>query len=204
MITIYGRANSSNVRKVLWLAEELGLGIDRRDYGRGHAPTDTPEFKALNPNAKVPVMDEDGFILWESHAILRYLAAKYGPEWYPADLRARAIVDQWMDWLVIELQEPVRRIFFALHVKPGSDPEGMPQHEAESARACSVLDAQLQKTGAYVAGAQPTIADCAIGMMVHRWYYFDIQRPSLPALEAYYERLKARPAFQGPILNAGV
>ncbi|RIA56848.1 glutathione S-transferase family protein [Dichotomicrobium thermohalophilum] len=204
MITIYGRANSSNVRKVLWLAEELGLEVDRRDYGRGYAPTDTPEFKALNPNAKVPVMDEDGFILWESHAILRYLAAKYGPEWYPADLRARAIVDQWMDWLIIELQEPVRRIFFALHVKPGSDPEGMPQHEAESAKACSILDAQLQKTGAYVAGAQPTIADCAIGMMVHRWYYFDIQRPNLPALEAYYERLKTRPAFQGPILNAGV
>jgi glutathione S-transferase len=204
MIVIYGRANSSNVRKVLWLAEELGLEVDRRDYGRGYAPTDTPEFKALNPNAKVPVMDEGGFILWESHAILRYLAAKYGPEWYPSDLRERAIVDQWLDWLVIELQEPVRRIFFALHVKPGSDPEGMPQHEAESARACSVLDAQLHKTGAYVAGAQPTIADCAIGMMVHRWYYFDISRPSLPALEAYNARLKERPAYQRPILNAGV
>lgn len=204
MITIYGRANSSNVRKVLWLAEELGLEIDRRDYGRGYAPTDTPEFRALNPNAKVPVMDEDGFILWESHAILRYLAAKYGPEWYPADLRERAIVDQWMDWVVIEFQEPVRKLFFALHVQPGSDPEGVPQHEAESARAAGLLNAQLQKTGAYIAGAQPTIADCAIGMMVHRWYYFDIRRPSFPALEAYYERLKQRPAFQGPVLNAGV
>jgi len=204
MITIYGRANSSNVRKVLWLAEELGLQIDRHDYGRGYAPTDTPEFRALNPNAKVPVMDEDGFILWDSHAILRYMAAKFGANWYPADLRARAIVDQWLDWMIIELQEPVRKIFFALHVKPGSDPDGIPGHEAESARACGILDAQLEKTGAYVAGATPTIADCAIGMMVHRWYYFDIQRPSFPALEAYYERLKARPAFQGPILNAGV
>jgi len=204
MITIYGRANSSNVRKVLWLTEELGLDIDRQDYGRGYAPTDTPEFRALNPNAKVPVMDEGDFVLWESHAILRYLAAKYGPAWYPSDLRERAIVDQWLDWLVIELQEPVRRLFFALHVKPGSDPEGIPRHEADSARACRILDAQLQKTGAYVAGQQPTIADCAIGMMVHRWYYFDISRPSLSALEAYYDLLKARPAFQGPILGQGV
>jgi len=204
MITIYGRANSSNVRKVLWLAEELGLDIDRRDYGRGYAPTDTPEFKALNPNAKVPVIDEDGFILWESHAILRYLAGKYGPDWYPADLRARAIVDQWMEWIGTELHEPVRRIFFALHVQPGSDPQCIPQCERDSAQACSVLDAHLQKTDAFVAGAQPTIADCAIGMMVHRWYYFDIQRPALPALEAYYERLKPRPAFQQTILNAGV
>jgi len=204
MITIYGRANSSNVRKVLWLAEELGLEIDRHDYGRGYAPTDTPAFRALNPNAKVPVMDEDGFILWDSHAILRYLAAKYGPEWYPAELHHRAITDQWLDWLVIELQEPVRKLFFAMHVNPGSDREGIPHYEAESAKACEILDEQLQQTGAYVAGAQPTIADCAIGMMVHRWYVFDISRPDLPALEAYYERLKARPAFQGPILGAGL
>jgi len=204
MITIYGRANSSNVRKVLWLAEELGLEIDRHDYGRGYAPTDTPAFRALNPNAKVPVMDEDGFILWDSHAILRYLAAKYGPEWYPAELHHRAITDQWLDWLVIELQEPVRKLFFAMHVNPGSDREGIPRYEAESAKACEILDEQLQQTGAYVAGAQPTIADCAIGMMVHRWYVFDISRPDLPALEAYYERLKARPAFQGPILGAGL
>jgi len=204
MITIYGRANSSNVRKVLWLAEELGLEIDRRDYGRGYAPTDTPAFRALNPNAKVPVMDEDGFILWDSHAILRYLAGKYGPAWYPAELRERAIVDQWMDWVTGEFQEPLRKLFFALHVKPGSDPEGIPQHEADSANACSILDAQLQRTGAYITGTEPTIADCALGMMVHRWFYMDIKRPPVPAVEGYYARLKARTAFQGPVLNAGV
>ena len=201
---IYGRANSSNVRKVLWLAEELGLPYDRRDYGRGYAPVNTPEFKSLNPNAKIPVMDEDGFILWESHAILRYLAATHGPEWYPDNLRERAIVDQWLDWMVIELQEPVRKLFFAFHVQPGSNPEQVPQAEAEAARAVSILEGQLQKTGAYIAGPQPTIADCAIGMMVHRWYYFDIDRPVMSAVADYYERLKARPAYQGPILSAGV
>ncbi len=203
MIVIYGRANSSNVRKVLWLAEEIGLEIDRRDYGRGYAPTDTPEFKALNPNAKVPVMEEDGFVLWESHAILRYLAAKYGPEWYPDELQHRARVEQWLDWVMGEIHEPLRQLFFTLHVKPGSDPEGIPAAEEQAARLCSILDAQLERTP-YIAGEQPSIADCAIGMMVHRWYYMDITRPSLPAVEGYYTRLKARPAFQGPVLNAGV
>lgn len=204
MIVIYGRANSSNVRKVLWLAEELGLQVDRRDYGRGYAPTDTPEFKAMNPNAKVPVMDEDGFILWESHAILRYLAAKYGPEWYPADLQQRAIVDQWLDWVLGEFPWPIQRLFFALVVNPGSDDADIPDHEAASARLCRMLEDRFQATNAYIAGPQPTIADCALGMMVHRWFALDIKRPALPALEAYYDRLKARPAFQGPILNAGV
>jgi len=204
MMIIYGRANSSNVRKVLWLAGELGLPVDRRDYGRGYAPTDSPEFRALNPNAKVPVMDEDGFILWESHAMLRYLAARHGPTWYPADLRARAIVDQWLDWMVIEFQEPVRKLFFSLHVNPGSNPEQVPQAEAEAARAANILEGQLQATGAYIAGPAPTIADCSIGMMVHRWYTLDVQRPDVPAVSAYYERLKTRPAYQGPILSAGV
>ncbi len=203
MITIYGRANSSNVRKVLWLAEEIGLEIDRRDYGRGYAPTDTPAFRALNPNAKVPVMDEDGFILWESQAILRYLAAKYGPDWYPAELQHRARVEQWLDWVMGEIHEPLRQLFFALHVKPGSDPEGIPAAEEQAARLCTILDAQLERTP-YIAGEQPTIADCALGMMVHRWFFMDIKRPALPALEAYYERLKARPPYQGPVLAAGV
>lgn len=201
---IYGRANSSNVRKVLWLAGELGLTLDRRDYGRGFAPTDTPEFRALNPNSKVPVMDEDGFILWESHAILRYLAAKQGPHWYPADLRQRAIVDQWLDWTVAEFQDPVRKLFFALHVNPGSSPEQVPQVEAEAAQAANILEGQLHDTGAYVAGTQPTIADCAIGMMVHRWYFFDISHPDLPAVAAYYALLKERPAYQRAVLSAGV
>ncbi len=204
MMIIYGRANSSNVRKVLWLAEELGLPYDRRDYGRGYTPVDTPEFKALNPNAKVPVMEEDGFILSESHAILRYLAARHGPEWYPADLQARAICDQWLDWMVIEFQEPVRKLFFSLHVNPGSNTEQVPQAEAQAARAANILEGQLHATGAYIAGPAPTIADCSIGMMVHRWYTLDVQRPDVPAVAAYYERLKARPAYQGPILSAGV
>ncbi|MFP3921315.1 MAG: glutathione S-transferase family protein [Dichotomicrobium sp.] len=204
MITIYGRANSSNVRKVLWLAEELGLPVDRRDYGRGYTPTDTPEFRKLNPNAKVPVLDEDGFILWESHAILRYLAARHGPNWYPADLQQRAIVDQWLDWTLGEFPWPIQRLFFALVVNPGSNDAAIPENEAASARLCTILEDRFQATGAYIAGSQPTIADCALGMMVHRWFALDIKRPALPALEAYYARLRERPAFQGPILGAGV
>ncbi len=201
---IYGRTSSSNVRKVLWLADELGLRYERRDYGRGFAPVDTPEFRALNPNAKIPVIDDEGFIVWESHAILRYLAAKHGPDWYPGDLHERAIVDQWLDWVMSAFQEPVRKLFFSLHVNPGSNPEQVPQAETDSAALAAILDAQVRNAGAYITGPQPTIADCAAGMMVHRWYALDLARPRLPALEGYYERLKQRPAFQSAIVSAGV
>lgn len=204
MIILYGRTNSSNVRKVLWLAGELGLQIDRRDYGRGFTPTNTPEFKKLNPNAKVPVLDDGGFVLWESHAILRYLAAKHGPEWYPADLHQRAIIEQWLDWVLSEFQEPLRKLFFAFHMEPGKNADQVPQAEKDCVQRAAILEGQVEKTGAYIASDTPTIADCAAGMMVHRFFALDITRPSLPALEAYYARLKQRPAFQGPILNAGV
>lgn len=206
MITVYGRANSSNVRKVLWLLDELGVTFDRLDYGRGYQSTRTPEFLALNPNGLVPTIVDGDTVIWESHAILRYLAARYGPDsWYPAELGRRAIVEQWLDWQIAHVQGPMRDLFFGLHLDAA--PENAPERIAKAAETTNqlfgILDQQLQKTGAYVAGAEPTIADCALGMMVHRWYALDVPRADLNAIKRYHDLLSTRPAFQKAILNAG-
>src|SRR5262245_49832593 len=106
MLKVYGRSSSINVRKVIWCCEELSVPYEREDWGSGFRSTESPEFRALNPNALVPVIDDDGFVLWESSSIIRYLAAAYGgAAYYPVAARERARVDQWMDWQATELNE---------------------------------------------------------------------------------------------------
>lgn len=203
MITIYGRANSWNVRKVLWLAEDLRLPFERIDMGRGFQPTQTPEFMALNPNAMIPAVVDGGAVIWESNAILRYLAAKYGPgasqeRLYPASLEKRAVVDQWLDWQLGHLSIPVRNLFQGLFLKNEafSSPAQMSAARQESAMLMGILAGQLANSGGFVAGPDFTIADYALGVTVHRWYSLDIERPSLPEAEAYYARIAARPGFR--------
>src|SRR5580700_11331791 len=119
MLKIWGRANSINVQKVLWVSEELGLFFDRVDAGMQFGVVDTPEYQALNPNALVPTIDDDGFILWESNAIVRYLAAKYGAQdgpnsLWPDDLQTRALADRWMDWQQMLWAKGLREVFWTL------------------------------------------------------------------------------------------
>jgi len=208
MFTIYGRTNSSNVRKVLMLCEEIGLTkYERLDYGRGFKPIDSPEYAALNPNMVVPTIIDGDLVLWESNAILRYLAARHGPEeMYPTDLVARAKVDMWMDWQLTTLIAGVRQLFQGLHVKnPAYTATEQLENAGKLARnSMKILDANLTSSGGYVAGDTLTIADCAISMFVHRWYALPIEHKDFTALEAYYERLKERPAFQKWIVGQGV
>ncbi len=208
MYTIYGRPNSSNVRKVLWLCEEIGLtDYERLDYGRGYEPVDTPAYAALNPNKIVPTLIDGDLVLWESNAIMRYLAAKHGPEeFYPADLIARAKVDMWMDWQLTTLITGVRLLFQGLHMKDTAytAPEQLEQAGKLATSSMEILDANLTNTGGYVAGETFTIADCALAMFVHRWYALPIERQEFIALEAYYERLKNREPFQKWIIGQGV
>lgn len=198
MITIYGRATSSNVRKVLFFLEDLGLPYERLDYGRGFAPANTPEFLALNPNALVPVLADAGTVIWESHAILRYLAAKYGPEsYYPRDLGRRAIVDQWLDWNLGHVAPCIMVLFLRHFMKMGefTDRE-VEQAEAECAKLFTILNGQLAKTGAYVAGPDITIADNSLGMTLHRWLNLPLKRPDLAEVSRYYETLCRLPSFE--------
>lgn len=201
MITIYGRATAWNVRKVLFFLEDAGIPYERLDYGRGFAATNTPEFLALNPNGMVPVMVDNGTVVWESHTILRYLAAKYGPEsYYPVDLKHRTVADQWLDWKIAHVSPAIRPLFFRHFLKMGefSDRE-VEEGETECAKLFTILNDQLAKTGAYAAGPGITIADSSLGMAVHRWLNLPVKRPALPHIERYYAALSKLPSYEKTI-----
>ncbi len=202
MITLYGRANAWNVRKVLFFIEEIGLPYERLDYGRGFAATNTPEFLAMNPMGMVPVLKDGPVTLWESHSILRYLASKYADErYYPRDLDKRAVVDQWLDWKLANVAPALRALFFHHFLKmPGFTEKELADSEAECAKLFTVLNGQLEKTGAFVTGPDMTVADCAVGMGVHRWLNLPLDRPVLPHVERYYRDLSERPAYQSTVL----
>lgn len=196
MLKVLGRVTSINVRKVLWLADELGLAHEREDWGLPIRAPNVPEFLALNPNALVPVIVEDGFVLWESNAILRYLAARHESPLLPADLRQRALVDQWLSWQASDLNNQWGYAVRALIRKvPGHDDA---TQLAASLRGwgarMAILDRQLERTGAFAAGAEFSLADIALGLSVHRWYRTPMEHPPLPQVARYYERLQQRPA----------
>lgn len=193
---VLGRTSSINVRKVLWTLDELGVAYEREDWGQGFASTNDPKFLKLNPNALVPVLIDQHGPIWESNAICRYVAAE--TQLFPEDRRQRALVDQWMDWQVTELNTAWRFAFAGLVRKTrGFGDKRRIQASIEAWNvAMGLLDARLVDTGCYVAGDHFTLADIVLGLSVHRWLYAPIEREAWPALSAYYERLKLRPAFQ--------
>jgi len=187
---VLGQTSSINVRKVLWTADELGLAYERQEV-----ETASPAFRALNPNGLVPVLIDDHGPLWESNAICRYMAA--GSALFAVDARARTLVDQWMEWQATELNTAWRFAFVGLVRRhPGFQDEA---RIAASVRdwnaAMGVLEQQLRRTRAFVTGETFTLADVVIGLSVHRWLTSPIDRAVLPAVAAYYEQLRERPAF---------
>jgi glutathione S-transferase len=189
MLRILGKASSINVRKVLWACDEIGLAYEREDQG--------PEL-ARNPNGLVPVIVDGDFVLWESHTILRYLVGRYGgAALLPQEPRRRAEVEQWIDWQATDLNSSWRYVFMALVRRDPAfdDPRQIAASTTNWNRMMSILDARLVATQAFVAGANFTLADIPIGLSVNRWLMTPLVRPSLPAVNAYYERLSARPAF---------
>jgi len=198
MLRILGKRSSINVRKVLWACAELELPFTQEDWGSGFADTGTEAFKALNPNAMVPVLIDGDFVLWESNSILRYLANRSGDgRLYPLEARSRARVDQWLDWQASDLNRSWSYAFMAL--VRGSAAHGDAHQVHASLAAWSgfmrILEQQLEGTGAFVAGNDLSIADIAVGLSVHRWFGTPFEHPCLPAVEAYYQRLTKRPAF---------
>jgi len=199
MITILGKTTSINVRKVLWTCEEAGTAYQQEDYGSGFASTETDAFRALNPNAMVPVIDDEGFVLWESNTIIRYLANRANAvHLYPAEAKARARVDQWMDWQASDFNRSWGYAFMSLVRQSAAhqDPESLAQGCREWTRHMAILDRQLDTTAAYVSGCEFSLADIPIGLSVNRWFETPLTRADFPAVSAYYERLSERAGFR--------
>lgn len=210
MLRILGRPNSFNVRKVLWLCDELGIPFEREDWGRGYRPASSPEFLALNPAAQIPVVLDDGLVLRESNAILRYLSSRHAAEaLYPADLAERAMIEQWMDWVAYDLTHAMRGAFLGgqLREAPWDNPWFVAQGRKDFAAAMALLDAELGKGspggspgsspggGPYLRGGF-TLADIPMGLVVNRWFCVQgFGKPDYPAVSAYYETLSRRPAY---------
>ncbi|MBA3324667.1 MAG: glutathione S-transferase family protein [Rhodobacteraceae bacterium] len=198
MITVYGRANSLNVQLVMWTLAELGLACERLDFGHSFGGLDTPEFRAMNPNGLVPVLRDDHVTLWESCAILRYLAARYAraPFW-PEDPAARAPVDMWAEWGKGTLQRDFAGPIFWATIRPpagGRDPAAVATTLETFDRRLAVLDAQLGDAP-FVTGRDFTLADIVVGHVLYRYFTLEIPRAPHPTLDAYYARLTARPAY---------
>ncbi len=196
MIRIWGRTNSVNVKKALWCLEELGLQYERADAGMQHGVVNTPEYRRMNPNGLVPTLEEDGFVLWESHSIVRYLADKYGKGVLrPMDLEPRSIANQWMDW-AFTFQAGVRDAFWNLIRTPAEkrDMKAVEASRLKSGELAKILDAALAGR-MYVVGPF-SMGDIPIGCEVQRWMRLPMERPRLANLEAWFERLCARPAFK--------
>lgn len=199
MRRVWGRATSSNVMKVLWVLEELGLPYERIDVGGSFGRTDTPEYRAMNPNGLVPTLEEDVYVLWESNAICRYLCAAHAPgsPLWPSEPRMRGTVDHWMDWQQTTLNRPISIIFWGLVRTPPEkrDPAAIGAAIKDCARVWGILDAELARRP-YVGGAEFTLADIPLGVHVHRWFTMEFARPPLPHLRAWYDRLCERPPYR--------
>ncbi len=199
MITVWGRITSSNVQLVMQTLAELGLEAERIDAGGKFGGTDTPEFRAMNPNGLVPVLKDGDLVLWESAAILRYLAARYGDAaFWPADPARRAELDVWAEWIKSSFT-PVFQygVFWTLVRTPRAerDAERLAAHVAETARLAPMLDARLG-AGPWLGGADFTFADVMAGHLLYRYYTLEFDRAETPRLDAYYARLTERPAYR--------
>lgn len=202
MLKIWGRTSSVNVQKVLWCADEIGLGYERIEAGGAFGVTRDAKYLAMNPNALVPTIDDDGFVLWESNTIVRYLAAKHSAgTLYPTAPRPRAEAERWMDWQLSTPNKDMVTIFWGL-IRTKPEERNSAAIEAARQSMCEIwsrLDRHLADRS-YVGGDKFTMGDIPIGALVYRWFNLAIERNDLPHLKAWYDRLTKRPAYQKHVM----
>jgi glutathione S-transferase len=202
MLKIYGRRNSINVQKVMWAVGELGLAHERIDLGGPFGGLNMPQFLAMNPLGRIPVIDDDGAIVWESHAIVRYLAAKYGEgSLWAVDPAERSVADRWMDWAQADLYPAFFGVFGGFFRTPESQ-RNWPAIRAAQTRTTAlyrILD-KLLTDQPFVAGDKFTMGDIPAGTTLYRYYNLEIERPHLPNLERYYVHLQERAAYREHVM----
>lgn len=203
MIELYGRDNSINVQKVMWCADEVGVSFQRHDVGGAFGGTQDTAYLALNPNAKIPTLVDGGYVAWESNSIIRYLAARYGKgSLWPEDPAARGYADRWMDWQLTSLATGMTHLFVGWVRTPSDqrDPLMLAGLAAELADVWRLLDTHLA-TRLYVAGDTFSMGDMPVGALSYRWHQLPIDRPNLPNLFRWYQRLQDRPAYRLRIMQ---
>jgi glutathione S-transferase len=198
MLRIYGYAASINVRKVLWSCAELDLQYEREDWAGPFRPTSDPAFLSLNPVGMVPVVDDDGHVIWESNTIVRYLAASRGrTDLLPIDPPSRAQVEMWMDWQASDFNNSWRVAFQGLVRKhpDHQDACAIARSMTTFTRMVAIVDDRLGRTGGYICGPRFSMADIPIGLSLHRWRSLPAEKPSFTHVDRYYQRLCERPGF---------
>ncbi|MDY6860850.1 MAG: glutathione S-transferase [Pseudomonadota bacterium] len=201
---IWGRDNSTNVRKVLWCVEELGLHYEHVPAGGAFGIVSTPEFRALNPNELVPCLQDGSLVLWESNAIVRYLARQYGGGGFaPADAKVWAAADKWMDWASLSFTGPFRDLFWNLvRCTPETRDEAEMLRGQEQCAGLMKVANEALAGQPWLSGDTLGIGDIPLGRIAYAWFNMPIERPGLPALEAWYNRLLQRPAYRKPVMTA--
>ena len=198
-----GRKNSFNVQKVMWLVYELQLPHEHIGAGGRFGGLDTPEFIAMNPHQRVPVIDDNEKTIWESHTILRYLAARYGErQFWSDDAYERSRFERWMDWSQTTLQpDLLNGVFWRLYrtPEPQRDVKAILKYVERCARHFSLLDGMLSNQP-YLAGEAFTLADIPAGTSLYRYFELQIERPDVPHVRAWYERLQERPAYREGVM----
>ena len=203
MIKIWGRNTSSNVQKAMWAVGELKLEHQRIDIGGAFGKNREPAYLAMNPNGLVPTLEEeDGFLLWESNSIVRYLAGKHDKSGAlePKDAKQRALASQWMDWQLSVAGPAIGPAFWGLIRTPPEkrDMAAIKTSQEKITEAMKMLDAQLAKTE-YVAGAAFSYGDIPVGIMCYRFVQLVPQRPPMRNLDRWYSTISSRQAFKDQV-----
>jgi len=197
-LIIWGRLNSHNVKKVAWLAVEAGIAHERRDMGGAFGFTD--EYLAMNPNRLIPTIEDHGFVLWESNAILRYIASQYAGELWPTDLQLRASADRWMDWQFgyAEAQRPAF-VNLVRKVPADRDMAAVAASAKQAGEMMGILDDALARQP-WLSGDDFGLGDIPMGVYAHSWFTLDIDRPERPHVAAWYAKLKTRPGYAANVM----
>ena len=201
MLKIWGRNTSSNVQKVMWAIGEINLSVERIDIGGPFGKNKEPAYMAMNPNGLVPTLEEeDGFTLWESNSILRYLAAKHKSSLEPADLRTRGHAQKWMDWQLSVIGPALTPVFWGLIRTPPEkrDPAAIAAGKTRTIECMQMMEDQLAKTE-FLASDSFSYGDIPVGIAAYRFMQLIPERPKMPSLERWYVAISTRPAFQRQI-----
>ena len=202
MIKSWGRRSGFNVQKVLWLMDELQLDYDHTELGGEFGGLDDPDFRAMNPHGKVPVINDGGVVVWESHAILRYLAAKYGAgSVWSSDPAQQSLADRWMDWSLSRLQPDFMDIFWGFYRTPPSkhDPVFIEAAHQKCIDDFKLLDTHLAQQP-FLAGDHFTVGDIPAGTALFRYFSLEIEHPDVPHVRAWYERLQERAGYRAHVM----